>query len=102
MSTVPTRPAVRGTRHGRGRRRCWPLAITGLALLAISIVMMMVGAQSSRAQTSRQHPAHSRLAPPRLALARHHDARLVTLDRGVVAMAGHEASDVVLVPVSGR
>ena len=65
MSTVPTRPAVRGTRHGEGRRRCWPLAITGLALLAISIVMMTVGAQSSRAQTSRQHLAHSRPAPPR-------------------------------------
>lgn len=36
-----------------------------------------------------------------LALARRHGARLVTLDRGVAAMAGHEASDVVLVPVSG-
>jgi uncharacterized protein len=37
-----------------------------------------------------------------LALARRHGARLVTLDRGVAAMAGHEASDVVLVPTSGR
>lgn len=36
-----------------------------------------------------------------LALARRHGVRLVTLDRGVAAMAGHEASDVVLVPVSG-
>ena len=36
-----------------------------------------------------------------LALARRHGARLVTLDRGVATMAGHEASDVVLVPVSG-
>jgi uncharacterized protein len=35
-----------------------------------------------------------------LALARHHGAHLATLDRGLVAMAGHEASDVILVPVS--
>lgn len=35
-----------------------------------------------------------------LALARRHGARLVTLNRGVAAMAGHEASDVVLVPIS--
>jgi hypothetical protein len=68
MSTVLTRPAVRGTRRGEtrrgwtrrgetqggearrgetpsgGQRRCWPLAVTGLALLAVSIVMMTVGA----------------------------------------------------------
>ena len=60
MSTVPTRPdpVVRGTRRawtrrawtrrretpGDGRRRCWPLAVTGVALLAISVVMMTVGA----------------------------------------------------------
>jgi toxin-antitoxin system PIN domain toxin len=36
-----------------------------------------------------------------LALARRHRARLVTLDRGVAAMAGQQASDVILVPVSG-
>jgi uncharacterized protein len=35
-----------------------------------------------------------------LALARRHGARLATLDRGIAAMAGHEASDVILVPVS--
>jgi len=78
MSTVPTHPAVRETRHGEtrhggtrrggtrrggwrrggtqggearrgetpngGQRRCWPLAVTGLALLAVSVVMMAVGA----------------------------------------------------------
>ncbi len=68
MSTVPTQPTVRGTRRGEtrrgwtrrgetqggearrgetpsgGQRRCWPLAVTGLALLAVSIVMMTVGA----------------------------------------------------------
>ena len=26
------------------QRRCWPLAVTGVALLAISVVMMTVGA----------------------------------------------------------
>jgi predicted nucleic acid-binding protein len=36
-----------------------------------------------------------------LALARRHGVRLVTLDRGVATMAGHDASDVVLIPVSG-
>jgi toxin-antitoxin system PIN domain toxin len=35
-----------------------------------------------------------------LALARHHGARLATLDRGVKALAGEGADDVVLVPVS--
>lgn len=35
-----------------------------------------------------------------LALARRHRARLATLDRGIAAMAGPEASDVILVPVS--
>jgi toxin-antitoxin system PIN domain toxin len=36
-----------------------------------------------------------------LAVARRHGARLATLDRGVAAMAGEKASDVVLVPVPG-
>ncbi|HLI36580.1 MAG TPA: TA system VapC family ribonuclease toxin [Streptosporangiaceae bacterium] len=36
-----------------------------------------------------------------LAVARRHGARLATLDRGVVAMAGGKAADVVLVPVPG-
>jgi toxin-antitoxin system PIN domain toxin len=36
-----------------------------------------------------------------LALARRHGARLATLDRGVAAMAGPQADDVVLIPVSG-
>jgi toxin-antitoxin system PIN domain toxin len=35
-----------------------------------------------------------------LALARRHRVRLVTLDRGVAVMAGHGASDVVLIPMS--
>jgi toxin-antitoxin system PIN domain toxin len=34
-----------------------------------------------------------------LALARRHGARLATLDRGVQALAGHDADDVLLVPV---
>jgi predicted dienelactone hydrolase len=55
MHTAPTRPAPGGTQQGRqgrqGRqRRCWPLAVTGLALLAASVVMMAAGAHSSRAQ----------------------------------------------------
>jgi toxin-antitoxin system PIN domain toxin len=36
-----------------------------------------------------------------LALARRHGARLATLDRGVAAMAGPDADDVVVIPVSG-
>jgi predicted nucleic acid-binding protein len=35
-----------------------------------------------------------------LALARRHGARLATLDRGVKALAGRDAEDVVLVPVT--
>lgn len=36
-----------------------------------------------------------------LALARRHGARLATLDRGVAAMAGGAADDVVLIPAAG-
>ena len=53
--------------HGPGRQRPrWLLAVTGVALLAASVVMMAAGAQQSRAQTSRPHLAPSRLAPLRL------------------------------------
>ena len=37
-----------------------------------------------------------------LAIARRHGARLATLDRGVEAMAGDNARDVVYVPAAGR
>jgi hypothetical protein len=37
-----------------------------------------------------------------LAVARRHGGRLATLDRGVAAMAGDDATGVVLVPVSGN
>jgi hypothetical protein len=44
--------------HGPGRERPrWLLAVTGVALLAASVVMMAAGAQQSRAQTSRPHLA---------------------------------------------
>jgi hypothetical protein len=80
MHTAPTHPAPAGTQQDRqdrqdpqdrqdrqGRqRRCWPLAVSGLALLVASVVMMAAGAQSSRAQTARPHLAPSRLAPLRL------------------------------------
>jgi len=64
-TTAPVHPEPRGTQRGRPRR-CWPLAVTGLALLVASVLMMTAGAQSSRAQTARQHLAPSRLAPLRL------------------------------------
>lgn len=64
MHTAQTRPVLRGAQAGR-RRRCWPLAVAGLALLVAS-VMMMASAPSSRAQTARHHLAPSRLAPLRL------------------------------------
>ncbi len=66
MRTVLTHPADRGAPPAR-QRRCWPLAVTGLALMAASVVMMAVGAQPSRAQTVRPHLAPARLAPLRLA-----------------------------------
>lgn len=65
MPTVPARSAPRRTRHGR-ERSGWLLALTGLALLVVSVVMMAAGARPLRAQTARPHPAPSRLAPPRL------------------------------------
>ena len=65
MRTVLTHPADRGAPPAR-QRRCWPLAVTGLALLAASVVMMAVGAQPSRAQTVSPHLAPARLAPLRL------------------------------------
>ncbi len=65
MPTALVHPEPRGTQRGRPRR-CWPLAVTGLALLVASVLMMTAGAQSSRAQAARQHLAPSRLAPLRL------------------------------------
>jgi hypothetical protein len=81
MHTVLTQPAAGETAHGR-RRRCWPLAVAGLALLVASIVMMAVGAQPSRAQTAHPHLAPARLAPLRLPeLSR----RFITGDIGTVS-----------------
>jgi hypothetical protein len=78
MHTVLTQPASRETPRGR-RRRCWPLAVTGLALLVASVIMMAIGAQPSRAQAVRPHLAPSRLAPLRLAPPRLAPLRLAPL-----------------------
>jgi hypothetical protein len=78
MRTVLTHLADRGAPPAR-QRRCWPLAITGLALLAASVVMMAVGAQPSRAQTARSHLAPTRLAPLRLTPLRLASLRLPAL-----------------------
>ena len=64
MHTVLAQPAARETPDDR-RRRCWPLAVAGLALLVASVIMMVIGAQPSRAQAVRPHLAPTRLAPLR-------------------------------------
>jgi hypothetical protein len=64
MRTAQTPPAARQPRRDSQPSR-WPLAVTGLVLLVVSVVMMATGAQPSRAQI-----AHPQLAPSRLAQLR--------------------------------